>query len=308
MPWTELTFANFAPADPRGNDVYDIGTTEEHPQGVAREMASAFGYELASPYPEVDNLGGLIQRVGRSKELRDNIGRVQEVLGTSDDAITIARGWAERSGLLLPVERLYATAEPAEGVIDMAIITGGVRNWMQRRASRLVELAQQRPVAGVLLVAGNREMKPDEGEDVEAGMTEADYMGSVIASRLAELGLLSEVLRVDSGVGDEVMRAAANRANVLMGLVGDRRVAVISNAGAWVQNAGQFLRAGKASTGGAFDIWGDQLEVASDTFPLGVTGDEPAAEYQNPFSAAGQIARNLQEFERHAPPGNVYYA
>lgn len=289
------TFETFSPIQPGPYTVYDIGATEAHPQGVAQEMAAAFGHEL-TPQPNTDNLGGLISKVGPAKELQANIAGVQEALGTDDDAVTIARGWAERSGLLVPVERLYATAERAEGAITLAVVTGGVRNWMSRRADRVATLAQARPLEGVLLAAGNRVMKPTEGPDVEEGMTEADYMHDVVAPQLGELGISTEVLRVDSGVGDEVMRAAVAKTSDLVGL-GAERIAVVSNAGAWVQNGGQYRRAAMEVAQG-FDVWNDQFEVISDGFPLG-TGIEPTATHQNPFSAAGQIARNLREFTQH---------
>lgn len=140
-------------------------------------------------------------------------------------------------------------------------------------------------------------MKPGEGHDVVEGMTEADYMESVIAPRLGEVGIASEVLRVDSGVGDEVMRAAAHRASELVDL-GEAHITVASNAGAWPQNAGQFRRAAQVVRQG-FDMQGGQLEAIADSFPLG-TGTEPAATHQHPLSAVGQIVRNLQEFSRQA--------
>jgi len=54
-----------------------------------------------------------------------------------------------------------------DGDVDLALITGGVRNWMERRANRLLELAQLRRVGAVLLAGGNRVMNPSEGPGVE---------------------------------------------------------------------------------------------------------------------------------------------
>jgi hypothetical protein len=291
-----LTFANFGPNDSNLPSVYEIGYTQDHPD-VAHEMADAFEHELTL-LPDVNNLGGLISKVGPAKELRENIGRVQDVLGTDADALTIARGWAERSGLLIPVERLYLLNEgPANEGIDLAIISGGVRNWMLRRAMRLVALGAYRPIGAVLLAAGQRPMKTSEGPDVEEGMTEADYMRDVIAQEIGAIGTAVEVLSVATEDADNVMRAAANKAHEMVGLSYGTYISVVSNAGAWVQNAGQFLRAAMSSQR-AFNNWGDQLEVVSDAFPLGETGEEPTSTHQNPFSAAGQIARNLQELAR----------
>ncbi|HUD81228.1 MAG TPA: hypothetical protein VMR08_01180 [Patescibacteria group bacterium] len=288
-----LTFENFSPVGHGLDNIYQIGVNDEHPSGVGQEMAAAFNYDL-TPRPDVDNLGGLISEVGRNKELQKNIAVAQSVLGP--EAVTTARDWAERSGLLLPVERIFTTAEQADGDIDLAIITGGVRNWMARRANRLAELIPLRRVGGVLLAAGNRIMSPVEGPDVEEGMTEADYMSTVIAPKLGELGIRAELLRVETGVGDEVMSRVAIKSYDLVN--SSAHIAVVSNAGNWVQNAGQYLRAVKKAHP-EFDTQNDQLEAVSDSFPLG-TGVEPAASHQNPLSAIGQIARNLQEFARHA--------
>ena len=65
-----------------------------------------------------------------------------------------------------------------------------------------------------------------------------------------------------------------------------------------LQNVGQFRRAAREAYGNTFDINGQQILAVSDSFPLG-TGVEPAATHQNPFTAASQITRNLQELVRH---------
>jgi hypothetical protein len=292
-----ITFANYSPIDHGLNAIYDIGATDEH-SGVAEEMAAAFGYTLTDT-PDVDNLGGLIALAGKAKELQTNIAEVQARLDTDNDIVGITRGWAERSGLLVPVERTYMTGDDVRPRdINLAVVSGGVRNWMERRVNRLVGLAETRRVIGTLLVAGNREMKPAEGPGVEAGMTEADYMTTIIASRVGELGLNPEVLRVDSGVGDEVMKAAARKAHERVDFNTQSRVAVVSNAGAWPQNVGQFRRAARTIEP-TFDTWDSQIEAVSDTFPLG-TGLEPTSTHQHPVTATAQIARNLQEYARHA--------
>jgi hypothetical protein len=208
----------------------------------------------------------------------------------------------ERSGLLTPVQRSYVKDEAFREPVDVAIITGGVRNWMHRRAVRLVELNEDVGVTQALLVAGNRPMKTSEGPDVEEGMTEADYMRQVILSNLAAgaRGIPTSLVRADTGVGDEVMgKGAEVIAKQYLGNVKTDRLAVVSNAGAWVQNAGQFRRAIKEWVPNpSFDLEGDQFVAASDGFQLG-TGAEPTSTHQNPFSATGQIVRNAQELVRN---------
>jgi hypothetical protein len=279
---SELTFNTF---NPQINSVYEIG------DGVIGEMAQAFEHEL-SDQPNTDNLGELIGKIGPAKTLQDNIPQVQAVLGTNADALDIAIDWVERSGLMLPANRSYADSELAmPATIDTAVITGGVRNWMMRRAERFGAIKNV-TIGQVLLVAGNREMKPAEGPDVAEGMTEANYLESVIKPMLEGMGTtaLVNLVRVDSSVGDEVMNAAAQEATGANQLV-------VSNAAAWVQNAGQFRRAMQNRIFG-YDSAGNQLYVVSDTIPVAHHG-EPPATHQNPLTALGQIARNAQELTRH---------
>ncbi|MFO0920614.1 MAG: hypothetical protein U0451_03000 [Candidatus Saccharimonadales bacterium] len=273
-------FSNFT----LGDSVYDIG------DNVLQEIATAFEYDLTVE-PSVDNLGGLIGVVGPAKELQENIGEVQRRLGVNGDSLSLATDWVKRSGLLTPVARSFATPEYGidDTIFDVAVITGGVRNWMMRRANRLVE--EKNKVRDVYLVAGNRAMKTSEGEDVEEGMTESDYMQDVVNEVLKVAGLRVEIARVESSVGNEVMAMAAD------GISPTATVLISSNAGAWVQNSGQLRRALRDRHSN-FDKEGDRLFVISDEFPLG-TGKETTATHQNPFSALGQIARNAQEIVRH---------
>lgn len=289
-----LTFADYVLNQNAVGDIYNIGADGER-DGVVEEIAVAFEYEL-SPSPQVDNLGDLIGKVGPAKELQQNIELVQETLGTDEDAVDIARGWVERSGLLTPVQRSYSTAETVDEPVDLAVISGGVRNWIHRRAVRLIELNAEVGVGDVLLVAGNRQMKTAEGPDVEEDMTEADYMGDIILSKLAAESIPASLVRADTGTGDAVMEEGAKAAGKLVDLE-SARIAVVSNAGAWVQNAGQFRRAVRRVIDPGYDREGDQLVAVSDGFQLG-TGAEPTATHQNPFSATGQILRNAQELVR----------
>jgi hypothetical protein len=291
-----LTFAEYRIDRDGLAGIYSIGATGTDSSGILQKMSVAFEHQL-SDIPSVDNLGELIGKVGPAKELQENITRVQDALGTDDNAVDIACSWAERSGLLVPVERSYLTAEPIETRINLAVITGGVRNWMKRRADRLVALNATDRIDQVLLVAGNREMKAVEGSDVEDGMTESDYMRQIVAKQTSALGIETEVIAVDSGVGDQVMDVGANRAERLVDL-SSGLVAVVSNAGAWVQNVGQFRRALRSSDRHGFDEAGNQLLAVSDGFLLG-TGNEPTSTHQNPFRAASQIVRNAQELVRH---------
>lgn len=142
-------------------------------------MATAFSYGLNDL--SVESLGGLIRVVGPAKLLQENIAGVQAALGTTEDAVSLAKDWVNRSGLLLPVDRSFVNPNVVIGSeLGTAVITGGVRNWMMRRSLLLesIVLAAGAP-ARALLVAGNRIMGASEGDDVEGGMKESDYMNQV---------------------------------------------------------------------------------------------------------------------------------
>ena len=292
-----ITFANFAPDSHRPLALYAIGATPDAPMGVAAEMTYYFGHTLTAE-PNVDNLGELIRAVGPAKELQDNAALVRAGLGTEADAVAIARGWSERSGLLVPVQREYATGRPFEAGdgVEVAVVSGGDRDWMARSTNRLLELAETTEIGEVLLIAGSRTMNLQEGPDVFSDQTEYDYMAEVVAPRVGRAGLEYEIVGADSERSDEVMRTTATWLGRMTNLA-LARIAVISNAGAWPQNTGQLGRALKEQKP-QFDATGLQLIAVSDGFRLG-TGAEPTSTHQNPFTAAGLIARDLQEFARH---------
>lgn len=293
----QLTFANYSPLEHGPSGIYRIGANPEHELGVVQEMAEAFGHEL-SDVPEEANLGNLIGLVGPHKELQNNISHVKEVLGEGEEALHTAQDWIERTGLMVPAERSYMGGDTGPQMHHgLAVITGGVRNWMYRRA----ELAINRlPGWGwdVRLIAGNRKMSTAEGPDVSEGMTEAGYMRDVVIPKFPSTGFDTHLTEVESGVGDVVMAAGAASLAETVDLT-DQGLSMIlvSNAGTWVQNAGQFRRAIR-NIKPSFDQDGSQFSVMSDGFPVG-TGKEPTSTHQNPFTALGIIVRNAQELVRH---------
>ncbi len=278
-----LTFANFNPAE---HSVYEIGGD------VLPQMAEVFGHTLEND-PDVDNLGQLIELIGPAKELQQNIQGVQQRIGANEDAVDLARSWVERSGLLTPVERSFLDPEDTSRRDDelVGIITGGVRNWMQRRADLALKLTEEGVIfKKIILAAGHREMAQGEGQDVAQRMTEIEYMNLVLANKLhGHASDVVQILAVDSGVGDDVGRRVASSVDE-----SDDEPLVISNAGVWVQNAGQISRGFRDEYGAPVQ---KDVHVVSDQFPLG-TGEEPTATHQNPFSALSLIIRNSQEFVR----------
>lgn len=277
----EITFANFDMTNAWAVDVYSIGTSHGG-LGVVPEVATAFGFDLDQE-PDATNLGELIKTVAPDKMLRNNIARFHEVVGPN--ALETARRWVESSGLLLPVERSFQTPEVAiPEHIDVAVITGGVRNWMIRRTLVLDKLAEDHTIGMTIL---------------GAGLAEADYMQNAVEPALKEAGFATELVRVESTVGDEVMDGVADAIGAHVGSLADKAVLVVSNAGAWVQNAGQLRRAMyRRFPRDGFDLCGNQLFAASDEFPLGITGEEPPVTHQHPISAVGVILRGVQEITR----------
>lgn len=295
------TFANFEPHTSLRYDIVQIGSKEDI--GVLEEMSVAFGCELRLfPWPHIDDLRKMIETVGPAKTLQDNIEHIQAKLHTKYEAVDIARDWVIRSGLLEPVDRYFGINRLPDATPDVAIITGGVRNWMQRRAGALASQASVRRAPHVILAGGSRLMGQKEGPDVDVGMREADYLKEIILPQLNENGFDSiEFCRVESDEGEHVMQHAALRAaskvDLRKGLV-----QIVGNAGNWVQNAGQFRMAVRYHLGryGFDDEDNPQLCVVTDAFPLG-TGVEPASTHQNPHSALGQIVRNYYILAKNTP-------
>jgi len=271
----------------RKDSVYDIG------DGVIPEIAVAFEHDLTDE-PDPENLGELIAKVGPAKTLQDNIELVKSRIGSTKDASGLAIDWIERSGLLTPVSRSFLNPNlPVPGMVDIALVTGGVRNWMQRRANVLIDLDKADYIKRVILAGGNRKMKTVEGTDVIEGMTEADYLEKVVLDKIMRLGRvgLVDMVKVNSESGNDVMARVAKRMGHFT------TAAVISNAGAWVQNAGQARRAIMAEHAN-FDSSGRRIYVVSDGFPI-AKNDEPSVAAQNPYSALGQIVRGAHELVQH---------
>ncbi|MFZ1249333.1 MAG: hypothetical protein WAQ24_03345 [Candidatus Saccharimonadales bacterium] len=286
-------FSNLSPDLHDREHIKSIGSQNVgNSSGVLEEMANAFGHKLDDKLTP-SNLGQLVGKVGSAKLLQDNISLVQQRLETNEDAVSVARDWIERSGLLLPVDRYFGVDEHRIEPSDLSIITGGVRNWMARRADLLVEeCGEGRRPQTVLLVGGSRTMRTTEGSDVVEGMKESDYLEQIVKPTLDNQGLEVHVHAAGSSHGYEVMKEAAKTARDIVD-INASIIRVVANAGNWPQNAGQFRRAAREIVP-EFDSLALNLIVKSDSFPLG-TGQESATTHQNPFSALGQIARNFYE-------------
>lgn len=287
---SEFSFAN-----------YSLSALESDPQGVYNlanelipEMAWAFNYEL-SEVPDEQNLRGLIAHIGPAKTLQDNIGLVQERLGSTEDDVTLAANWVERSGVLLPTERSFADPSIVlPDSIETAIITGGVARWMNRRAQTLVHaMGEGLEVGQTVIAVGNRQMKETEHELVtdfarkEGRLpNEAEYATTYLEPLLKIMTEQTvKVIPVESSVGDDVLREALDSEfTVLSG-----EILSVGNAPAAAFTAGQIRQAARRLSP-FFDDVHDQLFMIGDQIDVAREGQGPAT-HQNPFSALGQIAR-----------------
>jgi hypothetical protein len=292
-----VTFDNFRldPDGPGISGIYLIGGNHHYMSGVIPEIAEVYRHKLPST-PTEENLDELADKIGTGDDMPAAIDKFQNIVGINHDAVSVARGWVNDSGLLIPVERSFFSNEAPSRNIELAVMSGGMRHLMDRRAKRLETLMTEHRINKILLVAGNRPMQPAEGRDVES-MTEGSYMRQVVAEHLMALGLHMKVLETDSSEDEDIMFRGVEVANDMIDLE-RARVAIVSNAGYWPQDAGMFRRLAIENIDPSFDIDGGQVFAVSDEIPLG-TGIEPDKTYQNPFKAAGLIVRNAEEFLKH---------
>jgi hypothetical protein len=273
---------------------YELGVNVyELADGVLPEIAHALEFET-SREPSTEELQALIGHIGPAKTLQDNIARVQERLGTDQNAVALAADWVERSGVLQPLIRSIARPDVVvPRLFDEAFIGGGVARWMLRRVAQAEDVTVQGLRIGqVTLPLGQRQMGEAEHDLVKEYAvrngtlpTEVEFGRSYILPRLRNAGLNVRLLDFDSQNGDEIMRMYAESGDLNDGLV-----LALANAPSAIQTAGQ-CRIAAREVDGDFDHSGRQLFVASDTIDVARQG-EPAATHQNPFSALGQIARN----------------
>ena len=311
-----ITFENFrVGADP----VHSIGAmpdpkTDKLGPGVAEDVKTAFGYEG-------DDLGGLIGHVAPHKELQLNIDFAKTTLSDPDvqarlrqegrTAADIARSWSERSGLQAEVFRPFmAPASVTVDRFDAGLIPERVPNWLERMADTAIELGRAYPIGILALASSDREIGPDEKPGVTEGTLSESYMEQTLLPRLKkgqtreeiEAGddskrqvLDVEMIKTGEKVGDLVMaRAAAGLVEKGINLA-TAKIIIFSVAGNWMQ-AGVQARQGLQTVYPDFDRdpANRQLWIKSDSFPLGLTGEEPKATHQNPFSAIGNILRGVK--------------
>lgn len=265
--------------------------------GLLPEMARVMRYEGLGDTPTEAALRGFIRHVGPDKWLQNNIGLVQQLLGTDANAVSIAADWIEQSGCLKALDRSFVRPDLRTPThVDVAVISGGVARWMLRRANRLIEhIAAGNRVGKIILVAGNDAMKSTEHAMVAAnaagqdkGDEQSEFMHAVIAPMVRfavrRLGTPVHVIPVGSGEGSDVMATAA-----IAGELADRTAVLVGNAPAGVQTAAQLRRAVRQLKEG-YDRDGTQLYVLTDDIEVDRHGKGPMM--QNSLTALGLFGRN----------------
>lgn len=287
------------------DNILDIGAVPggagdpERP-GVVSEIGVAFGYEG-------DDLGKLIGKVAPSKKLQENIDHaastladpaVRKKIGYEDETgIEVARAWGNRSGLQDEVFRpLMQPSGEIPKEFAAVVVTDGVVNWMNRMAEVARQTADGRKIPLALLVSGGRAIGDGEHPDLVGGTPSMDYMSGTLAPRLADSFDRVEVIETGSEEGQTVMQRGVEYLADEEGIdLEQARLIIASVAGNWMQKGSQLRAAAKEIRTGFDEHPGHrQLWVSSDSFPLGETGEEPKATYQNPYSAIGNILRGAK--------------
>ena len=268
-----------------GLDVYRLA------DGLLPVVAAAADFDLTKT-PTAENLGALVGKVGPDKELQKNIGVVRDALGP--EAKEQIADWIESSGILFPVERGFVDNIALPEKTDAIVWSGGVANWMLRRAA-FTQRFDPENVGRVFLPLGNRKMKPGEHQLVKTYEkqrgklpTEYEFARTYVLGGLMVAGFepKPKILPVGENDGDKILDALFEREPDLL----DGTITVVSNAPNAIQAAGQ-LRLAAVRADVSFDMRGDQLFMASDSIPLARQG-ESAKTHQNPETALGQLVRN----------------
>lgn len=308
-----LKFKNFTIG---ADSVYDLGavpagTDESERPGVISEIKTAFGYEG-------DDLGGLIGHIAPRKNLQENIAYAEETLADPDvrekigysekTGVETARAWGERSGLQEEVFRpLMQPAGEIPKEFAAIVVTDAVYNWVNRMAAVAYNIGKTTDIDIALLASSGRSTKPGETDEVAEGTPIKTHMEGALKSKLEEPFIEEystesrqlfgnvEVVATESERGVDVMDAAVQYLIENDIDLDEARIIISSVAGNWMQKGSQ-LRSAVKGVHADFDEdpSARQLWVASDSFPLGITGEEPKTTHQNPFSALGNILRGAK--------------
>lgn len=289
---------------------YELSEIAEHEFGVYQladelipEIAEELNFDITGQ-PVQDALGDFIGKFAPDKELQKNISLVQEQI-----PVDVAADWVERSGVLEPVSRAFRDTTKLPERVGMAVMTGGVANWMLRRAA-VLERLDPTTIPRVWLVASDRKMSDGEHQLVrshrelfsehEIETTEYRFMRKFVMTRLADAwfnvrDFHSEGHTQGSAILDDWVAYADKVDNALR----IKTILVPGNAPAVIQTA-VTVREAIQKLDPLFDNTpSPQLFMVSDTIPIARHG-EGTATHQNPYSALGQILRNAKYLDKAA--------
>lgn len=280
--------------DPTDFSTFSISALAESPDdlwslggGVLVDLANHFGFPTKTPTVEL--MSEFVRTVGANKELQLNIAGSKQALGA--EAYATATDLLERSGIMRPLNRSFLDPSLTLPHEYMTVITGGVANWMLRRANVANSLSAAKNHR-LFLAMGSREMKLAEHPRVQVLAdqlrrlpTEYDFASHFLVPDLERSGYHAKAVNTECAAGDEVLEAFFAAEPLLL----YRELLVIGNAPSAIQSAGQ-LRIAARKMHSDFDSDGTQLFVRSDAFTVGRMGDSPAVS-QNPISGLGALAR-----------------
>lgn len=289
---------------------YELGEIAEQEFGVYQladelipEMAETLRYDITGR-PVQETLGDFIGQFGPDKEYQKNISLVKDRVSVDQ-----AADWVERSGALVPVARAFRDNTPLPERFGVAVMTGGIANWILRRTA-VLEQVDPTTVSRVWMVPSNRKMDDGEHQLVKShrerfGLygvetTEAAFMKHFISKRLGDVWFNYRIHDAHGMTkGSNVLDHWATFLATVDNAVRITTFLVPTNAPASIQTA-VTVREALQKIDPTFDTAATpQLFMMGDSIPVARHGEHKST-HQDPHSAIGQLLRNARYLDRAA--------
>ncbi len=268
---------------------------------LIHDMADVFEVQL-SDRPTASELDALVDNVGTSTVLEDNIAVVQKRLGADANGLAIAAEWVNRSAVQDSLNRSLWTCEKNADRVHNMVAMGGAANWQDRVANMLSDATV---IGGnprrVYMLTGNRPMIAKTEEDhklvknanIVLGRppTEFEYARRFIVPILKDAGHTVVLNSYDTSSGDEIAKDFFEANGELLG----SSITFARTANAGINMAIQFRNAARAIDSDFDNGEGSmpyQAFIRTDQFPVASTelqNNEPGS-YQRPYTVLKQIA------------------
>lgn len=256
-------FSNFRLAE---DNVYELAG------GLIPDIADKLQVDLGNE-PNVDALGTLVGKIGANKVLRDN----GEVSALDREEMVEMLG---RTGVQKSLERSLWTPDITPGTqgVTVAVMTGGVANWMDRSERALpvwmrgmVHLPTGKRVMDTGTEVSNKRVRQFH-EMTGRCPTEAEYAARVIMPRIARRKGSTPILDPYATIdGDEIARFFFEENPSLL----TQKLLFVRVANAGVQLAVQMRKAARQFDAGFdSDPENPQVFIATDHFPIAHNGRE----------------------------------